>query len=106
MGAYRWLCRATAASTRGSPPPGASAETKSLRRPYPAAVQHSVPPPYPELPEMKKWMKRTGIGLGSIALALILGLITVYVASEVRFRRAYDEVAVSQLHAAAGPAAV
>jgi len=55
---------------------------------------------------MKKWMKRTGIGLGSIALALILGLITVYAASEARFRRAYDEVAVSQLHAATGPAAV
>ncbi|HYH83180.1 MAG TPA: c-type cytochrome [Longimicrobium sp.] len=51
-------------------------------------------------------MKRTGIGLGSIVLALILGLITVYAASEVRFRRAYDEVAVSQFRASNDPAAV
>ncbi len=55
---------------------------------------------------MKKWMKRAGIGLGSIVLALILGVLTVYAASEVRFRRAYDEVAVSQLRASQGPAAV
>lgn len=55
---------------------------------------------------MKKWQKRTGIGLGSIVLALVLGVLVVYAASEVRFRRAYDEVAVSPLRAATGPAAV
>jgi mono/diheme cytochrome c family protein len=55
---------------------------------------------------MKKWAKRTGIGLGSIVVALILGIVVVYAASEVRFRRAYDEVAVSPLRASAGPAAL
>jgi len=55
---------------------------------------------------MKKWQKRTGIGLGSIALALALGALVVYAASEVRFRRAYDEVAVSPFRAASDPAAL
>jgi len=55
---------------------------------------------------MKKWMKRTGIGLGSIALALILGVAMVYAASEARFRRAYDEVAISPLRAPGDAAAV
>ena len=55
---------------------------------------------------MKKWMKRTGIGLGSIVLALVLGVVAVYAASEVRFRRAYDDIAVSPLRAATDPAAL
>src|SRR5215212_4503096 len=59
-----------------------------------------------EFPLMKKWQKRTGIGLGSIVLALVLGVLVVYAASEVRFRRAYDEVAVSPFRAASDPAAL
>lgn len=55
---------------------------------------------------MKKWMKRAGIGLGSIVVALILGVGVVYAASEVRFRRAYDEVAVTSFRAASDPATV
>ncbi|HEU4562118.1 MAG TPA: c-type cytochrome [Longimicrobium sp.] len=54
---------------------------------------------------MKKWMKRTGIGVGSIALALVLGVVVVYAASEVRFRRAH-EIAVSPLRASADAAAL
>jgi mono/diheme cytochrome c family protein len=50
---------------------------------------------------MKKWMKRTGIGVGSIVLALVLGVGVIYAASEVRFRKAYDEVAVTPFRAAA-----
>ena len=55
---------------------------------------------------MKKWMKRTGIGIGSIAVALIMGLVAVYAASEVRFRRAYDDIAVSPLRASIDAAAL
>lgn len=54
---------------------------------------------------MKKWMKRTGIGVGSIVVALVLGVVAVYAASEVRFRRAH-EIAVSPLRASADPAAL
>jgi mono/diheme cytochrome c family protein len=50
---------------------------------------------------MKKWMKRAGIGVGSIALAVVLGIGAVYAASEVRFRKAYDEIAVTPFRAAA-----
>lgn len=52
---------------------------------------------------MKKWQKITGVGLGSIVLALVLGVVAVYAASEVRFRRAY-EIAVSPLRAGNDPA--
>ncbi|HET7229217.1 MAG TPA: c-type cytochrome [Longimicrobium sp.] len=55
---------------------------------------------------MKKWQKRTGIGLGSIVLALILGIIVVYAASEASFRRAYDDVAISPMRAATGAASI
>lgn len=50
---------------------------------------------------MKRWMKRTGIGVGSVVLALVLGVGVIYAASEVRFRKAYDEVAVTPFRAAA-----
>jgi cytochrome c553 len=46
---------------------------------------------------MRKWMKRAGIGAGSLIAALVLGVIAIYAASELRFRRAYDEVAVTPL---------
>jgi cytochrome c553 len=55
---------------------------------------------------MRKWMKRTGIGIGSLALVAVLAVLVVYAASEVRFRRAYDEVAVSPLRVQATPVAV
>jgi mono/diheme cytochrome c family protein len=50
---------------------------------------------------MKTWMKRTGIGVGSLVLAVVLGVGVVYAASEVRFRHAYDDVAVLPFRAAA-----
>jgi cytochrome c553 len=50
---------------------------------------------------MKKWMKRAGIGVGSIVLAVILAVGVIYAASEVRFRHAYDDVAVMPFRAAA-----
>lgn len=55
---------------------------------------------------MRKWMKRTGIGVGSLALVAVLAVLVVYAASELRFRRAYDEVAVSPLRVQATPASV
>lgn len=55
---------------------------------------------------MKKWMKRTGIGVGSIVAAAVLGIGVVYAASEVRFRHAYDDVSVTAFRAAASPEAV
>ena len=55
---------------------------------------------------MRKWMKRTGIGLGSLALVVVVAVAVIYAASEARFRRAYDEVAVSPLRAQATPAAL
>jgi mono/diheme cytochrome c family protein len=55
---------------------------------------------------MKKWMKRTGIGLGSIVVALVLGVVAVYAASEVRFRRTYEEIAISPLRASTDAAAL
>jgi mono/diheme cytochrome c family protein len=50
---------------------------------------------------MQTWMKRTGIGVGSIVLAVVLGIGVVYAASEVRFRHAYTDVAVTPFRAAA-----
>jgi cytochrome c553 len=55
---------------------------------------------------MKKWLRRAGIGVGSLVLAVVLGLVVVYAASEVRFRHAYDDVAVAPFRADNSPAAV
>jgi cytochrome c553 len=49
---------------------------------------------------MQTWMKRTGIGVGSILLAVVLGIGVIYAASEVRFRKAYTDVAVTPFRAA------
>jgi cytochrome c553 len=51
-----------------------------------------------------KWLRRAGIGLGSLVLAVVLGLVVVYAASEVRFRHAYTDVAVSPFRADRSPA--
>ncbi|HEX6748425.1 MAG TPA: c-type cytochrome [Longimicrobium sp.] len=51
-------------------------------------------------------MKRTGIGIGSLALVIVLAVLVVFAASEVRFRKAYNEIAVSPLRADASPAAL
>lgn len=50
---------------------------------------------------MKKWVKRTGIGVGSVVAALVLGVGVIYAASEMRFRHTYDDVAVTSFRAAA-----
>ena len=50
---------------------------------------------------MKTWVRRTGIGVGSIVLAVVLGIGVIFAASEVRFRHDYDEVAVTSFRAAA-----
>jgi cytochrome c553 len=55
---------------------------------------------------MRKLLKWTGLSLGSLVLVVVLAVLVVYAASEVRFRHAYDEVAVSPLHAQASPAAL
>jgi len=56
---------------------------------------------------MRKLLKWTGLSVGSLVLVVVLAVAVVYAASEVRFRRAYSEVAVSPLRAAQGnPAAL
>ena len=54
---------------------------------------------------MRKWMKRTGIGIGSLIAALVLGIGVVYAASEVRFRREV-EIAARPLAVKPDPAQV
>jgi mono/diheme cytochrome c family protein len=51
-------------------------------------------------------MKRTGIGIGSLALVIVLAVLVVFAASEVRFRKAYDDVAVSPFRAGEASPAV
>jgi len=54
---------------------------------------------------MRKWMRRAGIGIGSLIAALLLGIGVVYAASEVRFRREL-EFAASPLTVQPSPAQV
>jgi mono/diheme cytochrome c family protein len=54
----------------------------------------------------RKLLKWTGLGVGSLVAVVILAVLVVYAASEVRFRRAYDEIAVSPLRVAATPASL
>lgn len=54
---------------------------------------------------MRRYLKWAGIGVGSIAVAVVLGVIAVYAASEIRFRRAFTDVAIAPFRADVTPAA-
>jgi cytochrome c553 len=54
---------------------------------------------------MRKWLKRAGIGVTSVVIAVVLGIGVIYAASEVRFRHAYDDVVAAPFRVAASPEA-
>ncbi len=55
---------------------------------------------------MRKWMKRTGIGVGSLIAVLLLSIGLVYASSEMRFRREVELAAATPLTVLPSPALV
>ena len=55
---------------------------------------------------MRRYLRWAGIGAGSIAAAVVLGLIAIYAASEVRFRHVYNDIVAAPLRVDRTPAAV